>query len=164
MVKLIISRGDTSGYTAKPEQGIGPAVIQGYRTMTTALYAGMLAILFIVLSFRVIAKRNQYKVAIGSNGEELLQRAIRVHANFAEYVPFALLLMFFAEYSGLAPLYLHILGIALLLGRLSHAYGVSQQKEPLKFRVFGMLLCLLVILAAALAIVVLYALRSGWLL
>ncbi len=132
--------------------------------MTTALYAGMLAILFIVLSFRVIAKRNQYKVAIGSNGEELLQRAIRVHANFAEYVPFALLLMFFAEYSGLAPLYLHILGIALLLGRLSHAYGVSQQKEPLKFRVFGMLLCLLVILAAALAIVVLYALRSGWLL
>ena len=72
--------------------------------------------------------------------------------------------MFFAEYSGLAPLYLHILGIALLLGRLSHAYGVSQQKEPLKFRVFGMLLCLLVILAAALAIVVLYALRSGWLL
>lgn len=131
--------------------------------MTTAFYAGLLAILFIVLSFRVIAKRNQYKVAIGSNGQELLQRAIRVHANFAEYVPFALLLMFLAEYSGLAPLYLHILGIALIIGRLSHAYGVSQQQEPLKFRVFGMIISMLVIIVAAIASILLYALRSGWL-
>lgn len=132
--------------------------------MTTAFYAGILAILFIVLSFRVIAKRNQYKVALGSDGHSLLERAIRVHANFAEYVPFALLLMFLAEYSGLAPLYLHILGIALVIGRLSHAFGVSQQQEPLKFRVFGMILSMLVILAAAFACIVLYALRSGWLL
>lgn len=132
--------------------------------MTTAFYAGLLAILFIVLSFRVIAKRNQYKVAIGSDGQALLERAIRVHANFAEYVPFALLLMFLAEYSGLAAVYLHVSGIALLVGRLSHAYGVSQQQEPLKFRVFGMILTMLVILAAAVASMVLYALRSGWLL
>ena len=132
--------------------------------MTTALYAGILAILFIVLSFRVIAKRNQYKVAIGINGQALLERAIRVHANFAEYVPFALLLMFLAEYSGLAPVYLHILGVALIVGRLSHAFGVSQQHEPLKFRVFGMMLSMLVMLAAAVASIVLYALRAGWLL
>ncbi|MDP4537027.1 MAPEG family protein [Alkalimonas collagenimarina] len=131
--------------------------------MTTAFYAGLLTIVFIVLSFRVIAKRNQYKVALGSNGQELLQRAVRVHANFAEYVPFALLLMFLAEYSGLAPMYLHVMGIALFIGRLSHAYGVSQQPEPLKFRVFGMVLTLLVMLLAAMASIVLYALRSGWL-
>ncbi|KKO44335.1 glutathione metabolism protein [Arsukibacterium ikkense] len=132
--------------------------------MITAFYAGLLAILFVVLSFRVIAKRNQFKVAIGSNGQVLLERAIRVHANFAEYVPFALLLLFLAEYSGLAPVYLHILGIALIIGRLSHAYGVSQQQEQLKFRVFGMMLSMLVILAAAVASIVLYALRTGWLL
>jgi uncharacterized membrane protein YecN with MAPEG domain len=131
--------------------------------MTTAFYAGMLAIVFIVLSFRVITKRRHYKIALGSDGQKLLQRAIRVHANFAEYVPFALLLMFLAEYSGLAPVYLHILGIVLLVARLSHAYGVSQQSEQLKFRVFGMLSTFLVMLAAALACIVLYALRSGWL-
>ncbi|MBV2129265.1 MAPEG family protein [Arsukibacterium indicum] len=128
--------------------------------MTTALYAGILAILFIVLSIRVITRRNQYQVAIGSDGQILLERAIRVHANFAEYVPFALLLMFLAEYSGLAPLYLHILGVALLVGRLSHAYGVSQQQEPLKFRVFGMILTFTVLLLAALAIFMLYGSRA----
>ncbi|MDX1539148.1 MAPEG family protein [Arsukibacterium sp.] len=128
--------------------------------MTTALYAGILAILFIVLSVRVITRRNQYQVAIGSDGQILLERAIRVQANFAEYVPFALLLMFLAEYSGLAPLYLHILGIALLVGRLSHAYGVSQQLEPLKFRVFGMILTFTVLLLAALAIFMLYGSKA----
>ena len=128
--------------------------------MTTALYAGILAILFIVLSIRVITRRNQYQVAIGSDGQVLLERAIRVQANFAEYVPFALLLMFLAEYSGLASLYLHILGIALLVGRLSHAYGVSQQQEPLKFRVFGMILTFTVLLLAALAIFMLYGSRA----
>jgi uncharacterized protein len=128
--------------------------------MTTALYAGILAILFIVLSIRVITRRNQYQVAIGSDGQILLERAIRVQANFAEYVPLALLLMFLAEYSGLAPLYLHVLGAALLCGRLSHAYGVSQQQEPLKFRVFGMILTFAVLLLAALAIFMLYGSRA----
>ena len=125
--------------------------------MTTALYAALLALMFVVLSIKVIGKRRQFQVGIGTNGEALLERAVRVHANFAEYVPFALLLMFLAEYSGLAPLYLHILGITLLVGRLSHAWGVRQLKEPLKFRVFGMLLTFSVLLLSAVAILLLYA-------
>lgn len=124
--------------------------------MTTALYAALLALMFVVLSIKVIGKRRQFKVGIGTNGEALLERAVRVHANFAEYVPLALVLMFLAEYSGLAPLYLHILGLTLLLGRLSHAYGVQQLKEPLKFRVFGMLLTFSVLLLSAIAILLLY--------
>ena len=72
----------------------------------------------------------------------------------------ALLLMFLAEYNGLAPLYLHILGIALLLGRLSHAWGVQQLKEPLKFRVFGMVLTFCVLLLSALAILLLYVSKT----
>jgi len=125
--------------------------------MTTALYAALLGLFFIVLSFIVVGKRRQFKIGIGSNGEIMLERAIRVHANFAEYVPFALLLMLLAEYSGLAAIYLHIFGVMLLLGRLSHAWGVRQRKEPLKFRVVGILLTLSVILLCAVAIIVLYS-------
>lgn len=128
--------------------------------MTTALYAALLTLMFVALSIKVIGKRRQFQVGIGTNGEALLERAVRVHANFAEYVPLALLLMFFAEYSGLAPLYLHILGIALLLGRLSHAWGVQQLQEPLKFRVFGMVLTFCVLLLSALAILLLYVSKA----
>jgi uncharacterized protein len=125
--------------------------------MTTALYAALLGLFYIALSFKVVGKRRQFKIGIGSNGEMALERAIRVHGNFAEYVPFALLLMFLAEYSGLATMYLHILGCVLLLGRLSHAWGVRQLKEPFKFRVIGMILTLSVMLLLALAILALYA-------
>jgi len=126
--------------------------------MTTALYAALLGLMFVALSINVIAKRRQLMVGLGSNGETNLERRIRVHANFAEYVPFALLLMFLAEHNGLASIYLHLLGIALLVGRLSHAYGVSQLKEPLKFRVFGMILTFSVLILSAVAILLLQAL------
>jgi len=127
--------------------------------MTTALYAAILGLFFLLLSVNVVAKRRRFQVGIGSKGELSLERAIRVHANFAEYVPIALLLMFLAEYSGLAAIYLHILGITLLVGRLSHAWGVRQLKEPFKFRVFGMVLTFSVIALSALAIIVLYFVR-----
>ena len=84
---------------------------------------------------------------------------MRVQANFAEYTPFALLLLFLAEYSGLAGFWLHLLGALLVLGRLSHAYGVSQDPEPLKFRVIGMVLTFSMLLLSALAILVLYVSR-----
>lgn len=129
--------------------------------MTTALYAALLALIFVVLSVKVIGKRRQFMIGIGNNGEMALERAIRVHGNFAEYVPFALLLMFLAEYSGLAAHYVHTLGIILIMGRLSHAFGVQQIKEPLKFRVFGMLLTFTVLLLSAAAILVLQLLKHS---
>jgi uncharacterized membrane protein YecN with MAPEG domain len=52
--------------------------------MTTALYAALLALFYIVMSFKVVGKRRKYQVGIGSNGEMELERAIRVHGNFAE--------------------------------------------------------------------------------
>ena len=76
-------------------------------------------------------------------------RAMRVHSNFAEYVPLSLLLLFFVEASGANPLFLHALGASILAGRISHAFGVSQIKEQYAFRVLGMALTLTPIIIAA---------------
>ena len=54
-------------------------------------YAALLALLFIALSIRTIRARRAHKVAIGTGGHAAVERAMRVHANFAEYVPLALL-------------------------------------------------------------------------
>ena len=65
--------------------------------MITALYSSLLAILFFVLSVRVIALRGNPAFAFmaqGKGDEELLQRAIRAHGNFAEYVPFMLIILY----------------------------------------------------------------------
>lgn len=117
----------------------------------TALYAGLLALLFVYLAVRVIQLRREGRVAVGDGGNALLLRRMRVHANFAEYVPLALILMALAESLNTWTWLLHIFGVALLAGRISHAYGVSQLRETYIFRTIGMVATFAVILTAALA-------------
>jgi uncharacterized membrane protein YecN with MAPEG domain len=61
-----------------------------------------------------------------------------VHANFAEYVPLALVLMALAEVQGQPGWTIHLVGVLLAVGRIAHAYGVSQAPRILKLRVLGM--------------------------
>ena len=113
-------------------------------------YASLLAALYIFLSGRVIRMRRQEHIGVGDGSSRRLQRAIRVHANFAEYVPFALLLTAFVELQQLSPLLIHLLCLALVIGRVVHAYGVSQEKEDHRLRVVGMALTFGTIAASAL--------------
>lgn len=93
--------------------------------VVTALYAGLLALWFVVLSVRVVNRRGHHKVSLGDGGIAQLQRAIRGHANFSEYVPLALLLLAILELSRF-PLYvLHGLGATLVAARLLHGYALS---------------------------------------
>jgi uncharacterized protein len=115
----------------------------------TPLYAALLAIVFVVLSIRTIRLRRRLQVAIGDGGNPQMLRAMRVQANFAEYVPFALLLLSFAELQGATALRLHLLAACLVVGRISHAYGVSQLKEKFAFRITGMVLTFVCLLSSA---------------
>jgi len=67
--------------------------------LVTPVYAAILVALFLSLSVRVIGLRRRLKVAVGDGGSEPLLRAIRAQANFAEYVPFSLLLIAFSCWS-----------------------------------------------------------------
>lgn len=123
----------------------------------TAAFAGLLALLFVALSFRVIGARRGARVTIGDGGDKTLARRARVHGNFAEYVPMALVLMGMAESLGTWKLVIWAVGALLLIGRLLHAFGVSQDKENLTFRVTGMVMTFTAILLAALSCIV-----RGW--
>lgn len=116
----------------------------------TPLYAALLALIFVALSLRTIRLRRRYRVGVGDGNHAELQRAARVHANFAEYVPLALLLIYFAETGGGPSPLIHILAIALLSGRLLHAWGVSQVRENYRYRTIGMVLTFSVIIASSL--------------
>lgn len=115
----------------------------------TAFYAALLAVLFLVLSFRVIGVRRGQRVEIGDGGDKELLRRMRVHANFAEYVPLALVLLALAESLKTPALFLHAAGLALLAGRIIHAYGLSQTPHIMPLRVGGTVLTFTAIMAAA---------------
>jgi uncharacterized protein len=104
-----------------------------------APYAALLALLFVALSWRTITLRRRLRVAVGDGGHPELLRAMRVHANFAEYVPLALLLIALVEIGGSPAWLVHVLGTVLLLARCAHAWGVSQTKEDFRFRISGMM-------------------------
>lgn len=116
----------------------------------TALYASLLAALFILLSVRVIAQRREARVEIGPGESLELLRRMRVHANFAEYVPFALVLIALAESMKVPSPLLHLAGLVLFAGRLIHAYGLSQNPHNMRMRVIGMTMTFGAIAASAL--------------
>jgi len=106
----------------------------------TAFYAALLAMLFMVLSFRTIERRRTARVEIGTGEDAELLRRCRVHANFAEYVPLALVLLALAESLKAPHALLHLAGLMLLAGRSVHAYGLSQTPHILRLRVTGMIM------------------------
>ena len=118
----------------------------------TAIYAAILAVFYVVLTIRVIRQRYRAKASLGDAGDAMLQRAIRVHGNFAEFVPFALLLIALAELNGSPSWSIHVLGSVLVLARLSHAYGLTS--GTLKFRQVGVIATFIVLLGAALHAVI----------
>ena len=116
------------------------------------IYAGILGLMYAALTARTIMIRRSSKAGVGSEGNISLDRAVRAHANFGEYVPFVLLLMLCAELLG-GGVVLHIAGIALILGRAVHAVGISREPEDLRFRVTGMALTLLALIVLSIRLI-----------
>jgi uncharacterized protein len=91
----------------------------------TLLFASLHVLLYVALSLRVVLHRRMHRVGVGSGGDAVLTRKVRVHGNFAEYVPLALLMLALLELAGIGAALLWTFGIALLLGRVLHAIGLG---------------------------------------
>ena len=123
--------------------------------MITALYASLLTILLFILSIRVIGLRGNPAfafIAQGKGDDELLQRAVRAHGNFTEYVPTMLILLYFLESSEVAGAKLHALAGAFFLGRVMHGICMGFMRSNMPLRVGGTALTLLPLAAAAVAL------------
>ncbi len=124
----------------------------------TALYAGSLALWFLVLSYRVVGRRRA-GISLGDGGDPGMLRVVRGHANFAEYVPLALIMLAILELGGTPPIVLHVLGLALLAGRLLHGYALSFTQQFGFGRFWGTLLTYGVLVIEALLCLHLAVLR-----
>lgn len=119
--------------------------------MIAPLYAGLLGLLFLHLSIRVISLRRHHKVSVGDGGEKALSKAMRVQANCVEYASIGLILLIGAELQGAPTWAIHGLGVTLLLGRVLHAFGFGSTPQIVPARVWGMALTLGMILIASLS-------------
>lgn len=111
------------------------------RLEIAALYVGANILILLGLAFVVLKARQSRKIILGDGGDEGTMRAIRAHANAAEYIPAALVgLVLLALLDPAAPLWLlHAGGLTLTAGRLLHGIGLNA--GPLNLgRMAGMLL------------------------
>ena len=121
----------------------------------TAVYASLLAILYIVLSYRVAQRRMRFQVGLGTGQNTELERAVRIHGNFAEYVPFTLLLLAFFEAGGGPAWAVHVAGAGLLVARGLHALGLTQSSGRSPGRFSGVVTTSLIMVALAIGNLVL---------
>jgi len=116
--------------------------------MISVIYASCLALLLCWLSLRVIGLRRKHRIRYGDGGNEVLVIARSAQSNAAQYIPLALILLFALEINDAPVGFVHLMGVALVCGRLLHAYGILN--ERLNSRVLGMQITLVTIIVLAL--------------
>lgn len=118
----------------------------------TGFYLAVLALIYAVLALQVARLRRSNLVLFGDADNRSLRSAIRVHANFIEYVPIITLLVALLEMSGTPASRIHFLMGGLLLARLLHPLGMYARPTSWQFvvgRVGGILLTIAVLVSAA---------------
>ena len=125
--------------------------------MLTPLYAGLLGLLYAVLSGRVMWWRMRSGVLTGDGPDEVGHAMVRAHANFMEFVPLGLVLILVIELGGGDLRWVHGLGSALLAARVLHAVGMWRSTGVTLGRRGGAGLTWAVLLVASAVCLSLYA-------
>ncbi|HYD26257.1 MAPEG family protein [Brevundimonas sp.] len=125
----------------------------------TALHAagfwsGLLILVLIVLSVRVVMTRRRQRVILGDGGDEVMIVAARRFGNAAEYTPVAIAALILLALIGWQAWIIHLIGAAFFVGRVVHPLGLAFGKGPPPARVIGMTLTWLPLLAAAVLLVI----------
>ncbi len=106
----------------------------------TAFYALILATIMVILAFRVSLMRAKTGITLGDGNNPKMLERIRIHGNFTEFVPTALVLLALVEMNGAPSIWLHLIGGTMLLGRLAHPLGVHATPGRGNLRIAGTLL------------------------
>ena len=106
----------------------------------SALTAGVLLILQMLLLLAAARGRQRARQSLGDGSDESLTRAVRRHGNLAENAAIFLVAITVFEMMGGARPWVEGLCAAFVLGRLSHALGLSRKNTVNVFRISGVFL------------------------
>src|SRR4249920_2830566 len=117
--------------------------------MITLLYAGLCALLVLILAVRVASWRFKHKIGLGDGGDKELLKRVRAHGNAVEYLPLSLILLGGLELNGYPNGLIHGFGAALFVSRVLHAWGLSRSSGSSIGRLTGMAVTWSIMLAMA---------------
>lgn len=127
--------------------------------IVTALYAGLLGLLAVAVAFPAGMLRGKLNISVGDGGNPALLLAMRRHANFAEWVPLALILIALLELNAVSTRAIHSLGAALVIARLLHAIGLKSDTMQSVGRGLGAMATALITVTASVWLLVVFVQR-----
>ncbi len=113
----------------------------------SALYLAIFCLFASVLAFGAGRLRGGGGASVGDGGQMNLLVAMRRHGNFVEYVPYFMIMFAVLELNGSSAMWLHGLGLGMIVARGCHAAGLGEEVTAL--RGIGAGLTLLISLIAA---------------
>jgi len=105
----------------------------------------LFVLLFVVMNIVILMPIGPHRAKVGVmfwGGEDKLDRLVRGHGNFIEFVPLFLVALATAEYLGTASVVLWAGGGLMLIGRLLHYIGMVVFNNLIPTRLIGTLLSL----------------------
>jgi uncharacterized membrane protein YecN with MAPEG domain len=108
--------------------------------VVSAFTAGILILMQVALMAAVVLARRRNRQSLGDGSNPALLRAIRRHGNFAENAAIFIAGFTLLEMLGASQANLAILCALFVVGRISHALGLSLQNTVNPLRVGGVVL------------------------
>ncbi len=102
----------------------------------TLATAAALSLLYMILLLRIVRMRFKNRISLGDGGNAELQKRIRAHGNFSEYVPFLLIMMGLLELAGTNRMILGWIGAVMAVLRICHVIGMHRP-APNPYRAVG---------------------------
>jgi len=103
----------------------------------TAMTAGVILIMQIVLAYMVSDTRGKAQTSLGDGGNNMMLKSVRRHGNLAENAGLFIAAFSLLELSRFSPTLLIILCVAFVISRVLHAIGMSQAQSTNVMRFIG---------------------------
>jgi uncharacterized protein len=118
----------------------------------TALYAGLLGLIGIVLWAMVGPVRGRTNISLNDGGNTELIEASRRHMNWVENVPYIIVLFAIIELNGGSRTWLHAMGVVLVAARIVHPFGIDATNIRIWQRIAGAAGTFFVMIAATVTV------------
>lgn len=115
-------------------------------------YIALFILLQVIFTLRVAMVRRGERISLGHGNNSILEQRMRAHGNFTEVVPITLLALALLELNGSSAYLLHGLGVLFSVFRIMHYIAVANA-TAIRYRFYGMVGTLLIMVAAAIALV-----------
>lgn len=106
------------------------------------------SLFYILLTLNVVRMRWATKTGLGVGEDRRMLKAVRVHGNFAEYIPLVFIGIILMEVRGAGSTWLHSLYAAAFLARILITFGITKTSNFSPYRFLGNCLTYIVLLSA----------------